>query len=50
MKSIKKSTMKVNGLSKLARKVDKQLMDLLVGELKNIRAQQNLKSGQMKIA
>lgn len=50
MKNIKKTTVKVNGLSKLARKVDKQLLDLLVGELKSIRAQQNIKSGQMNIA
>jgi|GEM_PF-1036335 len=38
MKNIKKNTAKSNRLSDLAKKVDKQLMDLLKSELENLRS------------
>ena len=51
MKPNKKETgLKFNKLSKLAQKIDKQLMDLLVSELENFKLNSNAPSSKIKIA
>lgn len=37
MKNTKKNTTKIHKLTDIAKKIDKQLMDLLKGELENLR-------------
>lgn len=51
MKRNKKETgVKFEKLSKLARKIDKQLMELLVNELENFKLNASTQSSTIKIA
>ncbi|MCL4641658.1 MULTISPECIES: hypothetical protein [Olivibacter] len=50
MKTSMKSTAKVQKLSDLAKKIDRQLMDLLVKELENFRSNSGSGSANVRIA
>ncbi|WP_166670689.1 hypothetical protein [Olivibacter sp. XZL3] len=50
MKTSMKSTAKVQKLSDLAKKIDKQLMDLLVKELEHFRGNSGSGATNVKIA
>jgi len=50
MKSTQENSTKMQKLSSLAKKVDKQLMELLVSELKNFRNSADVGAIPMKIA
>jgi len=50
MKTRKTNRPKMQKLSDMARKIDQQLMDLLVSELENLRQTASTQAGRIKIA